>query len=34
MTMTKPWGWDKLRRVCSQLKIDVKDLGISGLHLG
>ena len=27
-------GWDKLRRVCSQLGVDVADLGIPGLHLG
>ena len=29
-----PVGWDKLRRVCHQLRIDVKELKIPGLHLG
>lgn len=27
-------GWDKLRRVCRQLDVDLQDLGIPGLHLG
>ena len=27
-------GWDQLRRVCAQLRVDPKDLGIPGLHLG
>ena len=27
-------GWDKLRRVCAQLRVDPKDLKIPGLHLG
>lgn len=27
-------GWDKLRRVCAQLRVDPKDLEIPGLHLG
>ena len=27
-------GWDKLRRICQQLKVDLVDLEIPGLHLG
>ena len=27
-------GWDKLRRVCRQLGVDLRDLGVPGLHLG
>lgn len=27
-------GWDKLRRICHQLKIDPRELKIPGLHLG
>ena len=27
-------GWDKLRRVCRQLGVDIRNLDIPGLHLG
>lgn len=27
-------GWDKLRRLCSQLGVDAIDLQIPGLHMG
>lgn len=27
-------GWDMLWRICRQLRVDVQDLGIPGLHLG
>ena len=30
----EPVGWDKLRRVCNQLQIEVAELGLPGLHLG